>query len=242
MRTRIILDVGSTHCGKLAYCKEAIDLSVVIGCELKFQLFKGERFTDAGNIELPYEMWPEIWEYAQKQKKAQQVLFTEKITIQDKKISELSEKIQKFSNQTDDNQRRSMQNNVIIHGIIEKEKESVSEKIQDFLETELKIGKEEVSGMNIDRCHRLGQKKEGKQRPVIVRFTQHMAKEHIFSKVSNLKGKNFSVQHQFSIETLKRRAELIKVMREEREKGNICKLQADKLFINGKLYGGGGEN
>jgi len=178
----------------------------------------------------------------QQEKKAQEVLFTEKLTRQDKTISELSEKIQKISNQTDDNQRRSMQNNVIIHGIAEEEKESVSEKIQDFLETELKIGKEEVPRMNIDRCHRLGQRKEGKQRPVIVRFTQHTAKELIFSKVSNLKGKNFSVQHQFSTETLKKRADLIKVMREEREKGNICKLQADKLFINGKLYGGGCEN
>jgi len=60
MPTKIILDPGSCHMGKLDYAKELIRLAVDVGADaVNFQLFKNL----PPNIELPYEWMPELIEY-----------------------------------------------------------------------------------------------------------------------------------------------------------------------------------
>lgn len=62
----IVADPGSTHMGKLSYAKELMDVALMAGAScIKFQLFKGEEFTSCGNIELNYEMFPELVAYSQ---------------------------------------------------------------------------------------------------------------------------------------------------------------------------------
>ena len=60
-KTKVIVDVGSNHGGRLDYAKEFIDIAVDNGCwAIKFQLFKNL----PPNIELPREYWPELVGYA----------------------------------------------------------------------------------------------------------------------------------------------------------------------------------
>ena len=60
MPTKIILDPGSCHMGKLDYAKELIRLAVDVGANaIKFQLFKNL----PPNIELPYEWFTELVQY-----------------------------------------------------------------------------------------------------------------------------------------------------------------------------------
>jgi len=59
---KIILDPGSTHCGKWEYIQELIDLAKESGADsIKFQLFKNN---ENGNIEFPRELWFQTVEYA----------------------------------------------------------------------------------------------------------------------------------------------------------------------------------
>lgn len=57
--TKVILDIGSCHNGKLEYAKEAIDLAAEVGAyAIKFQLFRNPPQTPGnGNIELPRDWW-----------------------------------------------------------------------------------------------------------------------------------------------------------------------------------------
>lgn len=67
MSVKFCMDIGSCHLGRKDLAMKAIDESKRIGVDvLKFQLFKGEEYTQNGNIPLPYEWWPELFEYAKK--------------------------------------------------------------------------------------------------------------------------------------------------------------------------------
>lgn len=64
MRVRITVDVGSCHAGKLPYAKELIRIASETGCDVvKFQLFRGEPYKSAGNIEFNRDWWPEVFHY-----------------------------------------------------------------------------------------------------------------------------------------------------------------------------------
>lgn len=57
----LIADVGSTHMGKIDYAIEAIKQAKASGIDIvKFQMFKGEPYLSAGNIELPRSWWPTL--------------------------------------------------------------------------------------------------------------------------------------------------------------------------------------
>jgi sialic acid synthase SpsE len=50
--------------GKMEYCLEHIDRACDMGADaVKFQLF-GDDIAKNGNIKLPLEWWPDLWEYA----------------------------------------------------------------------------------------------------------------------------------------------------------------------------------
>lgn len=67
--TIIIGDVGSTHMGRITYAKDLIRIASEIGLDfIKFQLFRGEPYVSAGNIELPYAWWPELVDTAKDRK------------------------------------------------------------------------------------------------------------------------------------------------------------------------------
>lgn len=61
----LIADIGSTHMSRLEYAVEAMQQAKASGIDiLKFQMFKGEPYLSAGNIELPRVWWPYLLDKA----------------------------------------------------------------------------------------------------------------------------------------------------------------------------------
>ena len=64
----IICDVGSTWMGKKAYAKELIHIAQDAGADaVKCQLFEGEEYKQAGNIEMPHDLFRELYQYGVEQ-------------------------------------------------------------------------------------------------------------------------------------------------------------------------------
>ena len=63
----VIADPGSCHLGDLNKAFELMDVAKDIGVDIiKFQLFKGKEYIDAGNYEINDAMWAGIYEYGEK--------------------------------------------------------------------------------------------------------------------------------------------------------------------------------
>lgn len=65
MSVKVCVDPGSTHMGKLDYCKQLIDLAAETKCyAIKFQLFPNSpEFTKSGNIPLSFSMFEQLVPY-----------------------------------------------------------------------------------------------------------------------------------------------------------------------------------
>lgn len=64
MSTIVVVDPGSTHLKRRDLAEKLIDTAkkAKASC-IKFQLFKGEEYTDDGNIELPLDMFKDLYNY-----------------------------------------------------------------------------------------------------------------------------------------------------------------------------------
>ena len=76
-----------------------------------------------------------------------------------------------------------------ISGIPESHKEHTDVLICEFLKNELNI---EKNMGNIDRSHRVGQKKLNLNRPIAVRFINYRLKEHVYANRMYLKKQTLS--------------------------------------------------
>lgn len=143
-----------------------------------------------------------------------------------------------------DLQCRSMRNNLLIMGIEEKEKETyeTSEIIaRVFMQERLGIPEDEVRGIQLERVHRLGQRKEqGKARPLVVKFTNCKTKDQVLGLSRKLKGTNLYMSNQYPAEVVDKRRKLIPIMKALRQKGQKVRLVMDKLYVNGELHRGNG--
>ena len=85
---------------------------------------------------------------------------------------------------TDDLEQYGRRHSLRISGIPESDKEHTDMLICEFLQNELNI---EINLGNIDRSHRVGQKKTNLNRPIAVRFINYRLKEHVYASRMYLK-------------------------------------------------------
>ena len=136
---------------------------------------------------------------------------------------------------------RSMRDNIIVSGIPENESESrwyLLKALNGILATTLKMQQHDIDSIMVDRCHRLGQKKEdGTPRPVIYKITPSWAKDVILSHTKYIpKNSSTKVFEQFPPEIQERRKRLVPVLKEAKTAKKKAKLAVDKLIIEGKQY------
>ena len=81
---------------------------------------------------------------------------------------------------TDDLEQYGRRHSLRISGIPESHKEHTDMLICEFLKDELNI---EINMGNIDRSHRVGQKKPNLNKPIAVRFINYRLKEHVYAMV-----------------------------------------------------------
>ena len=77
----------------------------------------------------------------------------------------------------------------------------------------------------IERAHRVGEKKRGQERHIVVQFNSYKIKLDILRNCKKLKGTNFSIFEDFSKETASIRKEKWKEVLKNRKDGKISYLQ-----------------
>ena len=111
----------------------------------------------------------------------------------------LQDEINVLKLRVDDNEQRSRNSCLLIHGIEEKPNEDTDTLIKEVVENELGIT---VHDDDIQRSHRLGPVRNNsrntrsnvvKPRPIICRFLKFSTRKNIYSSKRQLKGKNITI-------------------------------------------------
>ena len=88
----------------------------------------------------------------------------------------------------------------------------------------------------IDRAHRIGGKKAGKNRPIVVKFTFFKDRDAILRNKKMLAGSQMHITEDFSQEIREVRKRLWELTYQDRERKDKVFLVFDKIKINGCLY------
>jgi predicted Fe-Mo cluster-binding NifX family protein len=137
-----------------------------------------------------------------------------------------------------DNKVRNMINNIVFHNIPEEgHQEDTMRVIHKFCETSLKIRTEDLlNRVQFDRVHRMGNKIDGKHRPIVAKCVTTLGKNFLMMHGKNLKGTNFRITDQIPQETAERRSLLYHKFNESKASGGKPKWIGENLLINGKLH------
>ena len=160
----------------------------------------------------------------------------EKITSMERNLFSLKKDIEviqttkpsraiEIENKLVDLEDRSRRKNLRINGIKEGKNETweeCEERVNCFLEEKLDMDTSEIW---IERAHRVGEKKRGQERQIVVQFNSYKNKLDILRNCKKLKGTNFSIFEDFSKETASIRKEKWKEVLKNRKDGKISYLQ-----------------
>ena len=115
--------------------------------------------------------------------------------------------------------------------------ENTFEVMRKFLKEEMDL--ENAEDIEFQRAHRIGKKKMGETRPVIVRFLRFPERELVFRKARELEGDtDVKVYSDLPKEISERRKKQWPRLKKAREEGKIAffsKPEPDKLFIDGRF-------
>ncbi|XP_042149009.1 uncharacterized protein LOC121837473 [Ixodes scapularis] len=138
---------------------------------------------------------------------------------------------QRLSN-LEDRERR---NNMIVFGIPEANNETAADLEQKVIR-DIFFGQLGVTVTSVERIHRLGPKRQDKNRPVILRVYNYNEKQLVFKNCRKLKNTPVSVSDDYSKETVEKRRQLWNSGRQEKRNGDKVRLVYDKLFVNDVAY------
>ena len=127
----------------------------------------------------------------------------------------------------------SQRHNLLFFGIPEGRNENCKHIIDDFIRRYMGLP---GAWREIDKAHRYGNTQRGKQRPIIVRFKSHSAKEVTLNQSSCLRGTHFSVRPHLSEDTQRSANILYKAQRLGKNTDSSCKVTGSKLVHKGKHY------
>jgi hypothetical protein len=125
-------------------------------------------------------------------------------------------------------------NNLLIFGIDEYPHKSHIDTLkitEEFLRMKMKV---DVMNWHIDSAMIIGRRRGS--RPILVRFTSYSKKTEVLKGTRNLAGTNMRIEQDYSMETRRKRRELIPYLKDARRQGNIEFLRKDKLVVNTKIY------
>lgn len=137
-----------------------------------------------------------------------------------------------FEEKLSEAEDRSRRNNIRFDNIDEEdgtEDESWAESEGKVMEVLEQIG---VSGVNIERAHRIGKKRIGKKRTIIARFLNYKEKQLVLRKYKEHKlwNENIYVNEDFSERTLQIRKDLFKEAKDIRARGGFARVSYKTLI------------
>ncbi|XP_075534678.1 uncharacterized protein LOC142569037 [Dermacentor variabilis] len=149
-------------------------------------------------------------------------------------VRSLSQAVSELIKKNDDLENRSRRNNIILHGLGEHNAENTDmllSNVHQFFTEKLQI-----ECPPIERCHRIGTKREGRSRPVILRVLDFRNKVEIMKIVSKLKGTKFYITEDYSANVRTIHKKLWAATSSFRDHGSVVRLRYDRVFINGVRY------
>ncbi|KAH8027031.1 hypothetical protein HPB51_001617 [Rhipicephalus microplus] len=128
-------------------------------------------------------------------------------------------------------------NNLIIKGIPENGQEGYAESetiVKDFCSTHLKI-----NVGDIERAHRIGQRRPGFHRPIIIKFLNFKTKTEVLRNAPKLKNLDFPkvwIEEDFSPKVQLARRKLREYARSNREGTEPFSIRYNSLHLKGSIY------
>lgn len=158
---------------------------------------------------------------------------------QDTVIEQLQSEIDMLKRAFDKQENYSRRDNLIIDGVEEEPWETpktVLDTVYNIMKNTLKIA--DPKTIRIERCHRLGQKKQAfsKPRPVIIKFSWFQDRQLIWNKRSLLRGTGLWMREDFCRATLDARNKLLPYARAAQHLKIKSALIADHLVINDQVF------
>ncbi|VDI70194.1 Hypothetical predicted protein [Mytilus galloprovincialis] len=124
--------------------------------------------------------------------------------------------------------------NLLFHGIPETEddtSENCIDTVASICDDKLELNDIKHT---ITKAHRLGQKKAGQARPIIVRFNDSNARSQVRSNSYKLKNTNVGISQQYPKDVNDRRKRLVPLYKEAKLQKKKAVLINDKLYVDGE--------
>ena len=132
----------------------------------------------------------------------------------------------------------SRRENLKFFGIIEEEGEDPEAKIRSFLSELLQL--QDAGEIRFQRLHRLGQKRKGRDRPIIVRFLIYPDRDKVFKQaLFKLRDTPYKVLEDFPKEVIESRRKLLPMLKKAKAEGKragFSRSQPDRLIIDGEFF------
>ena len=109
--------------------------------------------------------------------------------------------------------------------------------VKSTLTEKLSFTPEEISGMTIERAHRVrstGMNNLSAHKPIVVKFTSFKSRDAVLKACRQHKPAGLHVFEDFSSRVMKRRKELLPEMYAKRQEGKIAYLSYNKLVVKGR--------
>ncbi|XP_061190596.1 uncharacterized protein LOC133198529 [Saccostrea echinata] len=149
------------------------------------------------------------------------------------------EKTQKDIEKTmTDLQCRSMRDNLLFFGPAEyrgNRKEDYVALIDVFCDDLLRLRNIK---RDIERAHRIGRRRDGECRPVLVKFSSYRVREKVRANASRLEDTRYAISEQFPRSIQEQRKQLYPILKEARRSGIRATMVVNRLYIEVEEYRG----
>ena len=149
----------------------------------------------------------------------------------EKKVETLETQAQTLETKTDDLEARGLRENLLFHGIPESANEKCEMVVKQFIGEKLRI----LQDVTLDRAHRLGKPRNGKVRPIVVKFHYYSERELVRTtaqtKSAELRNIHQGVGIQQTKNVLQKRRTLSAVYDREKAAGRTVKWAGSRLMV-----------
>ncbi len=128
----------------------------------------------------------------------------------------------------------SRRNNIRISGVEEQSSEQTWEQTAAVVSSLLK-DKMQMPGLELERAHRVGQRRDGKPRPIVARFSRFCDREAVMRSARKLRGTNVYLNDDLCAASQTIKNAQIPLMKQARAQGKIAYFRHTKLIIRDRF-------
>ena len=147
----------------------------------------------------------------------------------------VDENLAKVYARLDSLEGQSRRSNIILHGVQESPQENWEQTEANFQKV-IREKLEIPDDIRVERCHRLGRKRQNGPRPIIAKLSFFKDKPRIFKQAHKLKGSRVSISEDFTKSVRDVRKKLLPHLKKAKENNRSASLSFDKLRIGDKWF------